>query len=49
MWVYCRQAVKVPVIANGNVQTVADADRCMMETGCDAVMVAGESLFFMIK
>ncbi len=42
MYMYNRQALKVPIIANGNVQTVADVERCIVETGCDAVMVAGE-------
>ena len=34
-----RQAVSIPVIANGEVWTVADAQRCMLETGCDALML----------
>ena len=34
-----RQAVAIPVIANGEVWTVADAQRCMAESGCDALML----------
>ena len=34
-----RQAVKVPVVANGEVWTVADAQRCLQESGCDALML----------
>ena len=34
-----RQAVPMPVIANGEVWTVADAQRCMAQSGCDALML----------
>ena len=34
-----RQAVRVPLVANGEVWTVADAQRCMTESGCDALML----------
>lgn len=34
-----RQAVNLPVVANGEVWTVADAQRCLQESGCDAVML----------
>jgi tRNA-dihydrouridine synthase C len=34
-----RQAVDVPVVANGEVWTVADAQRCLQESGCDALML----------
>ncbi len=34
-----RQAVAIPVVANGEVWTVADARRCMAESGCDALML----------
>jgi nifR3 family TIM-barrel protein len=35
-----RQAVSVPVIANGDVKTVADIARIKAHTGCNAVMIA---------
>jgi tRNA-dihydrouridine synthase B len=35
-----KQAVKIPVIANGDVRTVADIERIKALTGCDAVMIA---------
>ncbi len=34
-----KQAIKIPVIGNGDVKTVADIDRIKNETGCDAVMI----------
>ena len=34
-----RQAVRVPVVANGEVWTVDDARRCLAESGCDALML----------
>jgi tRNA-dihydrouridine synthase C len=34
-----REAVHVPVVANGEVWTVEDARRCMAESGCDALML----------
>ncbi len=35
-----KQAVSVPVIANGDVRTVADIQRIQAHTGCDGVMIA---------
>ncbi len=35
-----RQAVSIPVIANGDVKTVADIERIKTHTGCSAVMIA---------
>ncbi len=34
-----REAVKLPVVANGEVWTVADAARCRAESGCAALML----------
>ena len=36
---HIRQAVALPVVANGEVWTVADAERCLQESGCDALML----------
>ena len=34
-----RRAVAIPVVANGEVWTVADAQRCLAVSGCDALML----------
>lgn len=34
-----RQAVKIPVLGNGDVKCVADIDRMKGDTGCDGVMI----------
>jgi tRNA-dihydrouridine synthase C len=34
-----REAVRVPVVANGEIWTVEDAERCRRVSGCDALML----------
>ncbi|WP_092943759.1 tRNA-dihydrouridine synthase [Roseateles sp. YR242] len=34
-----REAVRLPVVANGEVWTVEDARRCLAESGCDTIML----------
>jgi tRNA-dihydrouridine synthase C len=36
---HIRQAVAIPVVANGEVWTLEDAQRCMSESGCTALML----------
>lgn len=39
-----KQSVNVPVLGNGDVQTVADIDRLKAHTGCDGVMIGRAAL-----
>jgi len=36
---HIRESVAIPVVANGEVWTVEDAQRCLAESGCDALML----------
>ena len=36
-----KESVAVPVIANGNLNDMADVEACLRYSGCDAVMSAG--------
>ena len=40
-----KNALKIPVIANGNILCYNDLIKCMKQTGCDGVMVAETNLY----
>lgn len=47
-WLYVKEvkkAVKIPVISNGNIQTMQDITNCMETTNCQGVMTAEGNLY----